>query len=222
MHSKLQAANPHLTILTTDHPSFREYAEPLEQEPFTQLVEKLEKTSIPESGNVYVPSDSFLEEDSAFPPLKNNFYGGLDIQIGYCNGHNTMLNALEYHRGCEITVAASDFVLLLARFQDISDGRLDSEKVRAYYISKGECFSVYESTLHFSPCAVDSVGFRAGIVLLKDTNTPLETSGNAVFQQDKLLFMKNKWLIAHPDSIQAREKNAFAGIIGENIRVISV
>ena len=34
--------------------------------------------------------------------LKNNAYGGMPIQIGWCNGHNTKLNCLEYHRDSEL------------------------------------------------------------------------------------------------------------------------
>ena len=40
-------------------------------------------------------------------------FGEMEIQIGYCNGHNSMLNALEYHKSSEINVAATDAVLLL-------------------------------------------------------------------------------------------------------------
>ena len=47
-------------------------------------------------------------------------YGELPIQIGYCNGHNCMLNALEYHRSSEVNVAATDAVLMLGSQQDIT------------------------------------------------------------------------------------------------------
>ena len=52
--------------------------------------------------------------------IEKIFYGELPIQIGYCNGHNELLNAVEYHRSSEINLAATDAVLILG-----SEGRCD-------------------------------------------------------------------------------------------------
>ena len=54
---------------------------------------------------IYVPS---VEEMEALPDaeeMKNRGFGGLPIQIGYCNGDNRKLNGLEYHRSSEINIA---------------------------------------------------------------------------------------------------------------------
>ena len=40
-----------------------------------------------------------------YAELQKKGYGELPIQIGYCNGKNYKLNALEYHRSSEIDVA---------------------------------------------------------------------------------------------------------------------
>lgn len=61
---------------------------------------------------IYVPSVDELEALDVAKELQNRAYGGLPIQIGYCNGHNKKLNAVEYHRNSEINVAATDLVLL--------------------------------------------------------------------------------------------------------------
>ena len=223
MLAQLQQRNPHIQILSTSDPSFRDYAMPVEPDGLKGLVRQLEQTTdIPAAGNIYVASDERLESGEEFRRLKDGYYGGMPIQIGYCNGRNQFLNALEYHRGCEVTLAASDLVLLLAHFNDIKGGLLDSSMIKAYYIAKGEAFALYESTLHFSPCAVQASGFKAGIVLPRGTNTPYSLNGEPVFWQDKLVFARNKWLIAHPDSVQAREKGAYAGIVGENIKINTI
>ena len=43
--------------------------------------------------------------------LMEREYGGLPIQIGYCNGNNYCLNAVEYHRSSEINIAVEDLKL---------------------------------------------------------------------------------------------------------------
>lgn len=45
----------------------------------------------------------------------------MPIQIGYCNGHNSKLNALEYHRDSEINIAATDMILMLGLLTDVND-----------------------------------------------------------------------------------------------------
>ena len=41
--------------------------------------------------------------------------------IGYCNGKNRKLNALEYHRSSEVNVAVTDMILLTGMEQDIGE-----------------------------------------------------------------------------------------------------
>ena len=62
---------------------------------------------------------------------------------------------------------------------------------------------------------VSKEGFRVIIVLPKDTNTekPKITEKNL---EDKLLWARNKWLIAHADSNEAKQ-GAFVGLTGINI-----
>ena len=54
------------------------------------------------------------------------------------------------------------------------------------------------------------------IVLPDNTNTPFRTGG--VNTMDKLLWMRNKWLIAHPEASEAAE-GAVVGLTGENIDI---
>ena len=81
-----------------------------------------EKTPLPE-GVEYVMSDTALETVAIFGELQNNAYGGMPIQLGWCNGHNTKLNCLEYHRDSELNIGLYDFILLVAKADDIVDGK---------------------------------------------------------------------------------------------------
>ena len=96
-----------MKILSVSDASFGKYGRVVNNVDFSELIEALKKTEIPE-GVVYEPSVASLEETSAMKALSQVTYGEMPIQIGYCNGHNSMLNALEYHRDSEINVAARD------------------------------------------------------------------------------------------------------------------
>ena len=101
--------------------AFRKYGKIVDNVDFTGLVEELKKTPCPDHV-VYEPSAEALEALPVMEELSRVVYGEMPIQIGYCNGHNVMLNALEYHRDSEINVAAGDAVLMLGLRTDV--GRL--------------------------------------------------------------------------------------------------
>ena len=77
-------------------PAFKKYGKVVTNVDFSQLVEELKKTPCPE-GVVYEPSVESLEALPVYQALQDVSYGEMPIQIGYCNGHNEYLNALEYH-----------------------------------------------------------------------------------------------------------------------------
>ena len=146
--------------------------------------------------------------------LKKSAYGGLPIQVGYCNGHNLKLNALEYHRSSEVDIAASDLILLLGRQQDIQeDYTYDTAKVEGFFVPAKTAVELYATTLHYAPCQASEEGFRCVIVLPEGTNHELDFSV-ASEGEEKLMTAKNKWLIAHED---AKIGGAFCGLKGENI-----
>lgn len=180
----------------------------------TDLIRGMDFTDIPEDV-VYEPSDMVLERTSSLNVMTSSIYGGLPVQIGYCNGHNNKLNALEYHRSSEINVAVTDMILLLGRQQDINDDfTYDTSKTEAFLVPAGTAIEVYATTLHYAPCGVDGNGFKCVVVLPKGTN--LECDRPQVTAEDRLLMAANKWLIAHKD---AHIEGAFEGLIGENITI---
>ncbi len=200
--------------------SFATYGQVLEGYDFTELLDTLAANSEkPEDSVIYVPSVDVLESTAVYQQLRDNEYGGMPIQIGYCNGTNTKLNCYEYHRDSEIDVAADDAILLVARQQDIVDGKIDSSKTEAFLCPKGTGVELFATTLHYAPCsAKKDQGFRVIIVLPKGTNEekPEITPKNA---EDAMLRARNKWLVAHPDAPEAKD-GAHVGITGDNVDII--
>ncbi len=196
--------------------SFSPYGRVIKGVDCTQLIEAMEQTPLPDDV-IYVPSDPALEALPVFQTLQNQLYGELPIQLGYCNGNNHKLNALEYHRTSEINVACTDLILLLGRQQDIAqDYTYGTYKVEAFLVPKGTVIEVYATTLHYAPCNAGGK-FRCVVVLPKGTNLPLAGQiGDC--GEERLLFASNKWLIAHPESGLDKD-GAFVGLVGENLLV---
>ena len=169
----------------------------------------------------YVPEYEPLQELPAMVEISEHCYGGMPVQLGWCNGHNTRLNCLEYHRDSEFNLGTEDFILLLAKQDEIENGVLDTAKVRAFRVPAGVLVEVYATTLHYAPCHCDeSKGFRVLVALPQGTNTDKPTIENKS-SEDKLLWARNKWLLAHPDSSEAAQ-GAHVGLSGENIDIANL
>lgn len=194
--------------------AFRKYGRVVRGIDFSGLVEALNgKTPLPEEV-VYEPSVAELEGLSVFSELRGKTYGELPIQIGYCNGRNYRLNALEYHRSSEINVAGTDAILMVGCQQDVTDDfTYDTSLVEAFLLPKGTAVELYATTLHYAPCSVGDNGFRVAIVLPKDTNLPLEEEHAEL--EDRLLAAKNKWLIGHAEG--GLPEGSHIGLIGKNL-----
>ena len=196
--------------------SFRKYGKVLEGYDFSALLKEMKHTPVPDDV-VYVPSVEELEALDVAKALQNKGFGGIPIEIGYCNGHNKKLNAVEYHRSSEINVAVTDLVLLIGSQQDITDDfTYDTSKIEAFLVPAGTGIEVYATTLHYAPCHVNESGFQCVVVLPKGTNTEL-TFEKAAEGEDKLLTAKNKWLIGHTEG--GLPENAWIGLKGENITI---
>lgn len=176
-----------------------------------------EETPLPEAV-VYTASEPKLECLSIYADFEARIYGGMPVQLGWCNGHNTKLNCLEYHRDSEINFGVQDFILLLGLESEIVDGKFDTGKVKAFRVPAGTLVEVYATTLHYAPCeAKKGQGFQVLVALPRGTNTekPSITPGN---YEDTLLTARNKWLLAHADSDEAKA-GAVVALTGENIDI---
>lgn len=232
-----------MKILSVTDPAFRKYGRIVENVDFTELVEALKRTPCPDNV-VYEPSVEALESLPVMEELSRIVYGEMPIQIGYCNGHNTKLNALEYHRDSEINVAATDAVLMLGLLTDVeADHTYDTSKVEAFLVPAGTAVEIYATTLHYAPCHTEEGGFQVAIVLPRGTNYPLKgkhavvreaMTGSAkhdpgvgtercgvadavdgICNEDAMLTAVNKWLIGHEEG--GLEEGCFLGLKGRNL-----
>lgn len=199
---------------------FKHYGKILEGYDVRPIVSALKKkTPLPE-GTAYVPEDAALSSLPEAQAFGRAAFGGMPVQFGWCNGHNTKLNCLEYHRDSEFQLGTEDFILLLAKEDEIENGKLDTAKVKAFHAPAGLLLEVYATTLHYAPCQTDmEKGFRVMIALPKGTNTE-KPEITSVTQEDRMLWACNKWLLAHPESDEAKA-GAFVGLTGRNIDIES-
>ncbi len=93
-----------MTIESVFDPAFAPYGKVLEGYDTAALLETLQKvTPVPEGWNTSLPAGAGGIAHCGQLPV--NAYGGMPIQLGWCNGHNTKLNCLEYHRDSELNWA---------------------------------------------------------------------------------------------------------------------
>lgn len=200
--------------------AFKKYGRVISHVDVTELVAALKETPIP-ADVVYEPSVESLESLPVKEELSRVIYGEMPIQIGYCNGHNKKLNALEYHRDSEINIAAEDAVLMLGSLQDVeADFTYDTSKVEAFLVPAGTAVEIYATTLHYAPCHMEDGGFQVAVVLPKGTNYELKAAHAKVENgkapnEDALLAAVNKWLIGHAEG--GLPEGSFLGLKGENL-----
>jgi len=205
-----------MEIKKVTDPSFRKYGRVVQGIDFTDLVEAIKRETPLPDGVAYEPSIKALEETTAAKALQRRTYGELPIAVGYCNGHNYKLNAVEYHRSSEINVAATDAVLIVGMQQDITDDfKYETAKMEAFLVEAGTAVEIYATTLHYAPCSANEGGFKVGIVLPAGTNYPLEESHEG--WEDSLITAQNKWLIGHEEG--GLDAGAHIGLVGKNLDI---
>ena len=205
-------------IYSVTDPEFKPYGKVLEGYDTAELLAAMKEIDMPDEGTAYRPGIESLEACAIFPELRDRAYGGMPIQLGMCWGHNAKLNCLEYHRDSEVNIGTKDFILLLAKEDEIVDGVLDTSLVKAFRVPKGLPVEVYATTLHYAPChACPHCGFRVAVVLPKGTNTE-KPDFEPKCEEDTWMTARNKWLLAHPDSKEAK-RGAHIGLRGENLDI---
>lgn len=216
MLERLNAVND-VKILSVFDPEFATYGRVVTGVDFSAMTAYMEEsTSIPESGNIYVASVPELEAMSAADEVQKVLYGDMPIQVGYCNGRNTTYNGFEYHKGSEINVAVTDFMLVLGHSWLIKDNTYRIEDAQPFFVPKGTAIEMYQTTLHLSPCRVCDSGFKGIVILPRGTNTPLADKPVHPTGEAVLLLQRNKWVIAHPEREPLIKQGAFPGLLGEN------
>lgn len=208
-----------MKIYSVYDPEFAEYGQVIDgmDDVAAQIINVLKDAPCPE-GVEYVPEYAPMQALSAQQIVSDNLYGGMPVQLGWCNGHNTKLNCLEYHKDSEYNLGVSDFILLVAKQGQIENGVLDTAKVVAFKAPAGVIVECYATTLHYAPCSAKlGDGFRVMVALPKNTNTDMPKIAVRSFE-DKRLWARNKWLLAHKDTSEAAA-GAYVGLVGENIDI---
>lgn len=214
MLQKLQEKNPHLPIYSVESEEFKRFGKVLHGFDTKEIVSVAKKIEPPENGSSYLASvDDFETLDIAYD-MEVLCYGALPIQVGYCWGQNSNMNAMEWHAANEVNIAVTDLILILGHVWDLNGGRIDSSKFKVFYLPAGTVAEIYASSLHFCPCQVEKGGFGCVVALPQGTNTNLEEK-----TKDPLLFRKNKWIIAHEENCALIDRGVMPGITGENIKI---
>ena len=206
-----------MQILSVYDEAFRPYGRVVEGYPVEGLLKALAETPCTDAV-VSEPRIESLHQAENAQAIGEALYGGMPFQFGFCNGVNTKLNCLEWHRDSEFNLGTEDFILLIAKQEEIIDGKLDTSKVKAFKAPAGVLIECYATTLHYAPCSAKAgQGFRVMIGLPENTNTDYRPGGGAN-TMDAMLWARNKWLLAHPETGEAAQ-GAWVGLVGENIDI---
>lgn len=143
-----------MKIYSVNDPEFKEYGHVVdgyEAEKKAIMDALAENTPCPEEGTGYVPEEPAIQNLDAAKKIAPSLFGGIPVEFGWCNGHNTKLNCLEYHRNSEFNLGTEDFILLLAKQSDMTDWKLDTKAVKAFKVPAGTLVEVYATTFHYAP-----------------------------------------------------------------------
>ena len=209
-----------MQILSVFDEAFRPYGRVVEGYPVEGILAALAETPCTDAV-VYEPRIEALHQAENAEEIGTALFGGMPFQFGFCNGVNTKLNCLEWHRDSEFNLGTEDFILLIAKQDEIVDGLLDTSCVKAFKVPAGVLVECYATTLHYAPCHCDpNKGFRVLVALPWLTNTDRPVMENKT-PEDELLTARNKWLLPHPDSSEAKG-GAKVGLTGENINIANL
>lgn len=214
MFEKLCELNPDIPIYRVKDPEFLPYGKVLDGYDVSEIISECKKIKMPDAGSAYKLSFPELEGLNTAGRIINDCFGQMDIQTGLCWGHNNFLNGLEYHKSSEINIAVTPFVLLLAKVYEMDGLRLDSKKVKGFFVDQGQVVEIYGTSMHFCPCEVSEEGFSCVVMLHKGTNDVLDRETN-----EPILFKKNKWLICHEKNSALIDRKVYPGIYGQNFEI---
>ncbi len=210
-----------MKIYSVNDPEFKPYGRVVTglEAAKAEILQALATTPLPEATD-YVAEEPVLQGLPAMVEVSEHLFGGMPVQLGWCNGHNTRLNCLEYHRASEFNLGARDFILLVAHRWEIEDGKLDTACVKAFRVPAGTVVEVFNTTLHYTPCMVDEGGFQVMVALPAGTNGPRpEAAADMPATGDSYCYWKaDKWVLCHADSPKAAE-GGYVGLIGKNLDI---
>jgi hypothetical protein len=217
MLEKLQKANPHIKIFSVKDKEFARFGIVCEFDSKGLVEAALKGVEVPKKGCNYLAALDCLDKHPDAAKIRDQLAGQTDVQIGICWGYNQFLDALEYHNSSEIIIAATPAVLLLADRCGIKKGRFNTNKVKAFFMEKGDTVEIFATALHYAPCGVKG-SFNTIVVLPRGTNTPLKAKAKPA----AWLFAKNKWLLAHEKNQGLIDQGVHPGLYGVNWEIKTI
>ncbi len=211
----LRELNPDKQIFSIYDPEFYSYGRVLNLTDLKPILDfsLSHFTDVEAHGTSYIASDNEMEKFPVVEEITRAVFGEFEVQTGCCFGFNSRMNGMEFHKSSEVLGAATDMVLTVGCVQDIKiqdeTYTWNSNLTKFVFVPAGTMIELYATTLHLAPCRVSADPFNAVIILPKGTNTPLKS------KPDGMLWMKNKWFLAHPDSPTVA-KGSCIGISGPN------
>jgi hypothetical protein len=222
---KLVEANAKLRLFDLGSSRVRKYGRRVMDVDFGEAVEYLRtKTTIPEQGHYYTPAFAPLEAMKLKEAASRLCYAHMPVQIGYCNGKNTLLGGLEYHKGTEICVAVTDTVLFLGSLVDMDGISFHSRDVEALYLAEGDAFEMWPTTMHFCPCHTTkkNPGFKTIVLLPEGTNYEVKGMTALPSGEGRLMWRRNEWQMVHPENTKGVAQGNYPGLTGENYDLVTV
>lgn len=215
MIKTLRLLNPHFTLHDIHSDPFKKYGTIIHDFDFSSIESYIHKNyKIADDHVDYIANLEYFQNSSIKSTIENDYFGGMEVEIGWCSGQNDKMGGLEYHIGNEMTIALTNLLIILGDLRDVEKYKYDSRNTEIFFVPKGTVYNLYATTLHYAPCQTEKTGFETIVILPALTNTPLVNKTN-----DKLLFMRNKWLMVHPDNTKDIALGAYPGIVGENIKL---
>ncbi|MHB1336746.1 MAG: DUF4867 family protein [Candidatus Humimicrobiaceae bacterium] len=221
----IRDANKDFQIFNLRSSNIKKFGKAVVNIDFSEAIEyMLNNTVIPEKGYYYTPSLEALENMKLREEASKLIYGHMNIQIGYCNGKNVMLDGLEYHKGTEVCVAATETVLFLGSLVDMEGITFNSSHVEALYLDAGDAFEMYPTTMHFCPCHTTThvPGFKTIVLLPEGTNYKIDNLKILPYGEGRLLWARNEWQFVHPDNKIGIEQGNYPGLLGENFKLNTI
>ncbi|HNW87930.1 MAG TPA: DUF4867 family protein [Candidatus Limiplasma sp.] len=213
--STLREKNPGLPFHSVNDSAFSRFGRVVDFDASALIAACQKAAQMPNAGSQYVPDMPALETPELFHAVQHGLRGDGACQVGCCWGFNSALNCLEYHRAGEHNIAVTDMVVMLASQLDMVGLDLPEGKVEAFFVPAGTTIEFYATTLHYCPCHTEDSGFCSIVVLPRGTNHAL-TEPRPDGYDGRLLWAKDKWLIANPENRADVDAGAYPGLHGEN------
>ena len=148
--------------------------------------------------------------------VSEHLFGGMPVQL-LCNGHNTKLNCLEYHRDSEFNLGTEDSSCCWPRWTTSPMASWTPQRSRLSAHRQAPWWKFTPPPCITHPAMWTRPSFRVLVALPQGTNTAkpeIKADGG----DDAQLWACNKWLLAHVESSEAAA-GAYVGLEGVNIDI---